>query len=382
MTSQIDLFSIKTNVTLRDSDDTLKFAGRSDRVLEVKVDIDECLMEACKPFDYSFDGTSRFELPRFDAPQRDGSWSIGLIVGPSGSGKSQLMRRSFGDTPLVEWNPQKAIVSQFTDANDAITRLTAVGLNSVPSWCRPYHVLSNGEQFRAFMAKSLNSDCAFDEFTSVVDRTVAKSCCWAIQRHIRQSQMTGIVFASCHYDIIEWLQPDWTFDTLAGNMLPRGRLQRRPPIRLAIEPCHRSWWDIFKRHHYLTDGMVDSADTFIAFWETIPVCFMSCIAMPHGSIKNAYREHRTVALPDYQGLGIGVKCSDWLAQRNVDKGRRYYSRTSHPRMGEYRNRSLLWRATSSNMKPSGDHSTKRMDNRIRLSNPDRVGYSHEYIGSK
>ena len=37
-----------------------------------------------------------------------------------------------------------------------ITRLfTAVGFSSPPSWIKPYHVLSNGEQFRCDLARAL-----------------------------------------------------------------------------------------------------------------------------------------------------------------------------------------------------------------------------------
>ena len=105
---------------------------------------------------------------------------------------------------------------------DAEKRLCGVGLSSVPSWFKPHHVLSNGERFRADLAKSLNSGMAFDEFTSVVDRDVAKSASHGIQRLIRSTGMKKIVFASCHYDIIDWLKPNWTYDASEGKMLPRG----------------------------------------------------------------------------------------------------------------------------------------------------------------
>ena len=372
----LDLFEMETTVApKRDIG-----ATESRREITIDVEMDETLAEACKPFDYGFTGKSSFTLPDFHAPERDGTWRIGLIVGPSGSGKSQLLRKHYSETPPPEWNPKKAIASQLGNHEEAMARLAAVGLNSVPSWCRPYHVLSNGEQFRARMAKMIASDTSFDEFTSVVDRTVAKSCCHAIQREIRKSKMTGIVFATCHYDILEWLQPDWVFDTLTASMMPRGCLCRRPPIRLTIEPCDRSWWNVFKQYHYLNHELNSCSETYLAWWEGVPVAFTSCLALPHAHIRNGYREHRTVCLPDFQGLGIGVRVSDWLAEFNLFRERRYYSRTSHPRMGEYRNQSLLWKPTSSNGKASGEHTNKQKDNEIRRANPNRIGYSHEYVG--
>src|SRR5439155_19760773 len=48
----------------------------------------------------------------------------------------------------------------------------------------------------------------FDEFTSVVDRTVAQIGSAAVAKTIRRSGKQ-LVAASCHYDVIEWLQPDW-----------------------------------------------------------------------------------------------------------------------------------------------------------------------------
>jgi len=76
---------------------------------------------------------------------------------------------------MVSRLTQLGTVAKQLPSQVAYQKLSAVGLNSVPSWCRPYHVLSNGEQFRARMAAMLNSDTSFDEFTSVVDRTIAKS---------------------------------------------------------------------------------------------------------------------------------------------------------------------------------------------------------------
>lgn len=90
----------------------------------------------------------------------------------------------------------------------------AVGFGSVPSWLKPYSVLSNGEKMRVDMANALLTDdmVVFDEFTSVVDRNIAKVCCIAIEKAIRRSGKRFIA-VSCHRDITEWLQPDWIFDT-------------------------------------------------------------------------------------------------------------------------------------------------------------------------
>jgi len=101
--------------------------------------------------------------------------------------------------------------------------------------------------------------------------------------------------------------------------------------------------------------------------------------MPSGTLKNAYRGHRTVVLPDYQGLGIGVRLSDAIGQIHIEEGKRYFSKTTHPRMGEYRNKSAKWRSTSKNMKVRSLTGENRNFNWV----PRNVfSYSHEYTGNK
>lgn len=344
-------------------------------VKTVKVEVDQKLMDACKPFDYNFDGTSVFNVPSFQAPRRDGSWSIGLIVGPSGSGKSTLLKDNYGITPPMAWNPQKAIASQVD-----YSKFMAVGLNSVPTWCRPYQVLSNGEAFRADLAAAIDSNTAFDEFTSVIDRTVAKAASHAIQRHIRLNKLTGVVFASCHYDIADWLNPDWVFDIQKGEVA-QGGFFRREPIRIEIERCSHEWWGLFKNHHYLTGDMNRASRCFLARWDGKPVGFSAVLPFPNGNFKNAWREHRTVILPDFQGLGIGVRLSDAVASCFVENGFRFFSKTAHPRLAQHRNQSVNWKPTSKNGKARLDYKEgrKTKEDGHKMAHAHRVCFSHEYI---
>jgi ABC-type ATPase with predicted acetyltransferase domain len=93
----------------------------------------------------------------------------------------------------------------------------AVGLNTIPSWYKPYQVLSNGEKFRADVARKLKSNAVIDEFTSVVDRNVAKAASVSLSRYIKNNDIENIVLSTCHRDILEWLEPDWVIDTDAGE---------------------------------------------------------------------------------------------------------------------------------------------------------------------
>jgi len=167
--------------------------------LKSSVELDPITIECAKAFDFEFDGNSTFDVPTLNAPS---NFQIGLIVGPSGSGKSTLLKK-FGQERQIAWDSNKSICSHFSSAEEAITRLGAVGLNSVPVWVKPYHVLSTGERFRADLSRRLEDGAVIDEFTSVVDRNVAKSCSYATARYIRNAGLKNIVFATCHYDIVE-----------------------------------------------------------------------------------------------------------------------------------------------------------------------------------
>jgi energy-coupling factor transporter ATP-binding protein EcfA2 len=313
-------------------------------------------------------------------PIIQGDFGIGLIVGPSGSGKSTLLKK-FGNETVVSWMSDKAICSHFVSAEDAQSKLSAVGLNSIPTWMRPYQVLSTGEKFRADLARRLVNGAVVDEFTSVIDRNVAKACSYALRRYCDQQGIKNIVMASCHYDIIEWLQPDWVFDTSTGQLVGRG-LERRPQIKLEIVPCSADAWAIFSKHHYLSHKLNKAGRCWMVIWNDTPVGFASALAHPSGTVKNAWREHRTVVLPDYQGLGLGVRISDAIAQMFIDKGCRYFSKTSHPRMGGYREMSPLWKPTSKNRKARTDYSPlrKTKEDGHKMRHTTRVCFSHEFIG--
>jgi GNAT superfamily N-acetyltransferase len=347
--------------------------------LTCHVDMDDIASQLATAFDYNFDGTQTFAPPQM--PSLPEEWGIGLIVGPSGSGKSTILN-SLGGEQVVEWTPNRSVASHFADADAARDRLGAVGLNSIPAMLRPHHVLSTGEKFRADLARRLSDGAIIDEFTSVVDRNVAKSCANALRRYADARGVRRLILASCHYDIIEWLQPDWTFDTSTGQMAGRGAVQR-PAIHIELLPCKASAWSAFSQHHYLDANINLSARCWLAIWGGVPVGFASCIAFPNQHWKNGWRGHRTVILPDFQGLGIGTRISDAVGEIILAEGGRYFSKTSNHRMGEYRNASARWRPTSKNQRDRQDYAsgrdTKEAGHAWRHIN--RVCYSHEYMGA-
>jgi ABC-type ATPase with predicted acetyltransferase domain len=56
------------------------------------------------------------------------------------------------------------------------------------------------------------NEVVVDEFTSVIDRQIAKVGALAFGKNWRRNKGKKVVLLSCHYDIIEWLQPDWVYD--------------------------------------------------------------------------------------------------------------------------------------------------------------------------
>ena len=344
------------------------------------VELDDSVRAVCRLFDFEFTGGSAFTVPDVVAPESD--WRIGLIVGPSGSGKSSALER-FGRSAVVEWDPARAIVSHFESVEDAHTRLSAAGLNSVTAWVKPFHVLSTGEQFRADLARRLSDGAVVDEFTSVVDRNVAKSASAAVRRFVDRAGLRRVVFATCHYDVAEWLCPDWTFDT-SDRRMTVGRSERRPPIVVDVVPCFADKWAAFSAHHYLTGEINTSARCWVARWNGVDIGFASALAFPNGHFRNAWREHRTVIMPDFQGLGIGPRLSDCVARMFVDDGCRYFSKTAHPRLGAYRDLSPLWRGTSRNGDSRHDYKTstrKTKEDGHKLRHAERPCFSHEFVGT-
>lgn len=320
------------------------------------------------------------------------AWRIGLIVGPSGSGKSTMARALFDDRVYQNraWPADRAVVDGMGEHPvKEITRLfTAVGFSSPPSWIKPYHVLSNGEQFRCDLARSLlgiqekaegaeqGGLVVFDEFTSVVDRNVARVASAAIAKGMKDGRIGGrFVAVTCHYDVAEWLTPDWVLD-MATATFSRRRL-RRPAIQLEIFRCRRCAWRLFARHHYLSGELSRYARCFLAAWEGVPVAFCATVSLI--GRKNWWRISRIVTLPDYQGLGIGMSVAEAVADLHVREGSRVSVTASHPSLIAHCRRSTRWKMAS--VKKTGSQNAKRFIKNYRGS-AGRAVVSFEYVGGK
>lgn len=311
---------------------------------------------AASAVDYPLTGETTTTID-VDLPLDDQPWTVGLIVGPSGAGKTTVAKHVWPDvlTASYEWPPDRAVIDAFPDdltASQVTDIVSRVGLGSVPSWIRPYHCLSTGEQFRVSMARCFAEAVAerpvvVDEFTSVVDRQVAKVTAHTVSKLARRRGQQFVAL-SCHYDVTDWLQPDWVLD-MSTRVFTWRCLQPRPRLELSIYPVSVDAWPLFRAHHYLSGDISRSARCFAAFYGDIPVAFTSYLHLPHARTRNIKLAHRIVVLPDWQGLGISLHLGNWLGQRLAEQGMRYRIATTHPAMIARMARSPRWRLATKGM---------------------------------
>jgi len=280
-----------------------------------------------------------------EMPIEDRKWNVGLIVGPSGSGKSTILHEKFGKPASFSWD-DASVIDDFAKTlkiAEIAEVCQAVGFNTIPAWLRPYDVLSNGEKFRVDMARRLleaPSPIVIDEFTSVVDRQVAKIGAHAVQKFVRRHDQT-LVAASCHYDVIDWLQPDWILQPADMSFTWREH-QRRPSIDCAIaRVTYSSWW-LFAPFHYLTADLNPAARCFGLFVGDRIAAFAGILHRPHARVRDISGVSRLVTLPDFQGLGLAFALVDRLGAAYAAIGRRLHTYPAHPALIRAFDKSPVW----------------------------------------
>ena len=334
-----------------------------------------------------FDYDASVVRKEFDVniPIEDIDWNIGLIVGASGSGKTTIARKVFKDFELFdgfEWT-DRTVIDDFAEELSAIQitdSLNKVGFSSPPDWLKPFSVLSNGQKMRAELARLiLESDkpIIYDEFTSVVDRQVAKIGSAAIQKYIRKENKQFIA-VSCHYDIEEWLEPDWLYDANEKQFYRRSL--RRPEIKIDIRKAHQNEWELFKEFHYLSSTHNNAAHKYIAEIGGEPVAWCSFLHFPHSKLKNCKRIHRIVVKPDYQGIGVGGRFMSELAKDYTKSGTRIRLVTSAPSFIHGLNQSKNWLMVRkpSRVQPAGK--TSGFSNKTKATSTSRLTASFEFVG--
>lgn len=147
---------------------------------------------------------------------------IVALIGGSGTGKTTILRNIIGKHDVrFEVNSNDCLLKLLHDVapEKSIEELQKVlfdvGLCSVPVWKNSYHVISNGEKMRFELAyKILSEDkiIHIDEFTSMLDRQTAKNLCYNLNKLLAKYKKK-LIFTSCHFDILEWMQIDEIYNT-------------------------------------------------------------------------------------------------------------------------------------------------------------------------
>jgi ABC-type dipeptide/oligopeptide/nickel transport system ATPase subunit/GNAT superfamily N-acetyltransferase len=279
------------------------------------------------------------------------NWQIGLIVGKSGTGKTTIAKQLFEDAYITnfEYNAETILddMPKESSMDEITSTFNAVGFSSPPSWLKPYSVLSNGQKMRVDLARAIldkKDFFVFDEFTSVVDRNIAQIGSFAMQKAIRKTNKKFIA-VTCHNDVMEWLLPDWVFntDTMTFQEL-EGQKKNRPKIKFEIyQTTDKSIWKMFAKHHYLSHSHNNAANVYIAMINDEVAGFLSVLHFPHPKVKNIKKVHRLVILPDYQGAGFGIKFLNEIGYIYKKQKKRYTIVTSSPSLINALKKSTKWK---------------------------------------
>lgn len=285
------------------------------------------------------------------------------------------------------WDPMRCVMDQMEGCttNDRVDRLICAGLSSVPSWFRPYHVLSNGERQRVDVAMDVRTRGVVGGVGTLVDPMSARSMAACIGAYVRASGIHHTVVLTTHADVAAYIRADWAYSTDEG-VLRDGPLSPLTPLTVAVHPnayemraqwndrtvvdmpsgrmqvlvqrCSRTMWTRFREHHYLSDHLMISSRCYLGSIDGVACAFVAVAASPglpwgptkanprtakrHAPGKARWREARLVVMPEFQGLGVGKLVSETVARIFVSSGHQYYSRTSHPKLTRSRTRSDMW----------------------------------------
>ena len=239
-------------------------------------------------------------------------------------------------------NPNNNRGSSFIDdfderlsVSDISKACSAVGFNTIPAWVRPFHVLSNGEKFRVSMGRlmaeagldapavdagEMADVMVCDEFTSVVDRQVARIGSHAVQKMVRRAERR-FVAVTCHHDVEDWLQPDHSY------------LRSFAPFRYINGDVRR----MARCFGLSVNGEL------AAF---VGVAHRPVSARGKGHKCTTFGYSRGVTFPDYQGLGLVMILIEKIAQAYAALGLFMNCYPAHPSLIRACQRAPEWKETT------------------------------------
>jgi hypothetical protein len=94
-------------------------------------------------------------------------------------------------------------------AEGAMSRLQSVGLNTLPTWLRPWGALSNGQRKRAAAAVDVRSCTARDDFGATVDHYNKLVGAAGVGRLVRRLHLHSVVLTAVDHVAVPWSGADW-----------------------------------------------------------------------------------------------------------------------------------------------------------------------------
>lgn len=272
-------------------------------------------------------------------------YDIVLAVGDSGGGKSLLLRELtkrlseykhvFGEICTesdLEINEDELLIDSIgKNVEEAISYLSASGLNDAWLFLRKFNELSDGQRYRYKIAKmlSMNKDVlVFDEFCSTLDRETAKAVGLCIQKLVRRAKKTLIV-ATAHDDLVQDLGPSLLIRKNYGYgtdvSYPGRSLNLKCSLMdaVTIEQGTLDDWHSLEYFHYRSGMPYGPQKIFVA---KIKEKVLGAIVYSNSPLSSKPRNKylgrvptseeinkdfviisRVVVLPKFRGIGLAVK---------------------------------------------------------------------------
>jgi GNAT superfamily N-acetyltransferase len=129
----------------------------------------------------------------------------------------------------------------------------------------------------------------------------------------------------------------------------------RPPVELEVYRCGAQTWNLFRQSHYLSGSLAPTARCYTAIYKERPI---AVIAIVHVRMNSRYyRVSRLVVLPDYQGIGVGKRLLNFMAELYTSQTKiSFYILTSNPQI--IRGSMDKWRITRFGHACQGKEDTK------------------------
>jgi len=282
--------------------------------------------------------------------------TITLLTGPSGSGKSSILASIAEQTPNAccvgrgHFPAHRPIVDAIAPRKPlaaALEILTACGLGEPRLWIRRIDDLSDGEKFRARLARAIGGSISdrpspivlCDEFAALLHHRAAKAVAYNLRKLVSRHRLILIVAAS-HEDLTDDLQPDQIL-RLSGSeahldaSAPRDKsfsLRRRA----TIEPGRLSDYQLFSPMHYRHRDNLGFVDKVFLLKESPCGEPLGILVYAHAPLELSLRNHATngrfirnhrrlnrelrilrrlVMHPDIRGCGLG----HWFVRQTLPR---------------------------------------------------------------